>query len=59
MRNTLTLAFKEVTTSYNNSQVNHFLNQVRFNNKMLGEGWDGEIKGMSLFGVPSRNMKWK
>ena len=28
MKNILTLAFKEVTISYNNSQVNHFLNQL-------------------------------
>ena len=33
--------------------------EVRFSNKMLVEGWDDEIKGMSLFGVPSRNMKGK
>ena len=33
--------------------------EVRFSNKMLAEGWDDEIKGMLLFGVPSRNMKGK
>ena len=39
MRNILTLAFKEVTTSCNNSQVNHFLNKLRHSVQSLSRVW--------------------